>query len=239
MSEAYRLSGVFFEPPKAFADIAARPSFWVPLVLTILAGLIVAVLMGQHIGWTEIARQGAQQNARAAQQMDQLPPEQRERAMQMQARFVPIFAYGAVVFGTPLGILVVAAVLLAIVRGILSAPITFKQMFAIVAYAGLPRIIQGILTAIVMFLKKPEEFNVLNPLAFNPAAFMDYQSSSKFVYSLAKSLDLFTIWFMLLIAVGIQAASGKKVSFGGALASVIVPWLVIVFIGAALAGVFS
>jgi hypothetical protein len=238
MGEAARLSGVFFEPPKAFADIASRPTFWVPLILSILVGLVYSFLLGQHVGWNEVFRQGMQMNPRAAQQFDQLPADQRERAMELQARFAPVGAYGAVVVGTPVGILVIAAVLLAIVRGILSAPVGFGQMFAIVAYAGMPRIIQTILMTIVMFLKKPEEFNTLNPLAFNPGAFMDPQTSSKFVYSLASSLDLFTIWYMVLIAVGIKAA-GRKVSFGGALASVIFPWLVVVLIAATIKSVLG
>jgi hypothetical protein len=37
MSEISRLAGVFFEPKKAFADIAARPRWIVPLLLMIVS----------------------------------------------------------------------------------------------------------------------------------------------------------------------------------------------------------
>ena len=39
MSEFSRLTGVFFEPGKTFADIAERPRWLVPLLLVIVAGV--------------------------------------------------------------------------------------------------------------------------------------------------------------------------------------------------------
>ena len=90
-----------------------------------------------------------------------------------------------------------------------------------------------------MFLKSPDEFNLINPLAFNPAAFMDPINSSKFLYTLAMSLDLFTIWGILLTAIGLKAAAGKRLSFGGALFAVVLPWAILVLIGASVAGAFS
>src|SRR5262249_15504301 len=162
------------------------------------------VLLSQHIGWPEIIRQGMQMNPKAQQQLEQAPPEQRERALAMQTTIAPITGYGGAIVGPPIGYLIGAAVILFMVRVIMSAPIRFKQTFAIFCYAGLPTIIQTILKAVVLFLKKPEEFNLVNPLAFNPAAFMDFQSANKFVYTIAKSVDVFTIWSILLIAVGLS-----------------------------------
>ena len=239
MSEASRLSGVFFEPKKAFEDIAARPFFWVPLILTIVAGLIFVTMLGQHIGWSQIIRQQMQSNPRSAQQMDQLPPDQRERMIEMQTRFVPFGFYGGALLGGPIFFLIAGLILLGITRGIMSAPIRFKQVFAILCYASMPTIIQTILTTVVMFLKKPEEFNLQNPLAFNPGAFMDPTTTSKFLYALASAIDVFTIWRIVLIAVGLKAAGGRKLSFGGALTAVALPWVIIVLIRASLANVFG
>src|ERR1035438_309477 len=58
-----------------------------------------------------------------------------------------------------------------------------------------------------------------NPLAFNPGALMD---------PLASSFELFSFWTILLPATGLKAAAGKKLSFGGALFSVLLPWAVVV-----------
>jgi hypothetical protein len=132
-----------------------------------------------------------------------------------------------------------AAIVLGIASGLMSAGVRFKQVFAIVCYAGLPLVLKHALAIVVMFLKSPDDFNLLNPLAFNPAAFMDPINTPKFLYTVAMSLDLFTIWGILLTATGVKAAAGNRLSFGGALFAVVFPWAVLVLIGATLAGMFS
>jgi hypothetical protein len=232
MSEFSRLTGVFFEPKKAFEDVAARPRWLVPTIVIILSALLVSFAFGQHIGWDRIVRHQLEASSRNAQ----LTQEQRDAQMSISLKIAPIAAFVFPIIGIPIAFLIIAGVLMGIASGILSAKIRFKQMLAIVAHASLPGVISSILTMVVVYLKNPEEFNTDNPLAFNPGAFLDPQSTSKFVYSMATSFDLFTIWSMILMAIGIQAAAGRKLSFGGALAAVVIPWLVWVFIKAGLAG---
>jgi hypothetical protein len=100
-------------------------------------------------------------------------------------------------------------------------------------------VISSILAVVVVFLKNPDEFNIRNPLAFNVGAFMDPNGSSKFMYALATSIDLFSIWTILLLATGLKAAAGKKLSFTGALVAVVTPWALLVLCTSALAGAFS
>lgn len=235
MSEASRLSGVFFEPSKAFADIAARPSFWVPLILSLVFAVAYITLFSQHVGWERMIRHQTEMSSSAAQ----LTPEQRETRIQMGAKFAPVFGYVAIVVGVPAVLAIWAAVLLGIVKGIMSAPLRFKQIFAILCYAGLPGVIFTILAIAVMFLKSPDDFNMQNPLVFNPGAFLDQATTSKFVYSIASSLDLFRLWTMVLIGLGLKAAAGRNISTGGAMAAVFIPWAIWTLCAAMLAGVFS
>jgi hypothetical protein len=171
--------------------------------------------------------------------MQQMTPEQKEQTLAVQMKFAAVGGYAGAIMGVPIYDLIVAAVLLGIAGGIMSGGMRFKQVFAIVCYSGLPGVISAILTVVVIFLKNPDDFNLQNPLAFNPAAFMDPNTTSKFVYSLAGSLDLFVIWTILLMATGLKAAAGKKLTFAGALIAVVAPWAVVVLGKAALAGVFS
>jgi hypothetical protein len=121
----------------------------------------------------------------------------------------------------------------------MSAQVRLKQVFAIICYASLPGVIMMLLAIAVMFMKPPDDFNVQNPLVFNPGAFMDPLTSSKFLYSLASSLDLFRIWSLVLIAIGLKAAGGKQLSMGGAVTAVFLPWAIWTLGAASLAGVFS
>lgn len=232
LSEGARISGVFFDPKKAFADIAARPAWIVPIILMIVIGVVATYLIGSHIGWERAMRPMLESSKR----MQQMDPQQREIVLQQQIKFAPIFGYLATILGVPIMALVIAAVVL-LMSKMGGASLKFKQMFAITSYAMLPRAIAGILLMIVIFLKNPDEFNLQNPLAFNLAAFLD-PSGNKFLYSLGTSFDLFAIWVLVLIAVGLSVAS-RNISFGKGLVLVAIPWLIWIFASSAVAGAFS
>lgn len=235
LGEGSRLTGVFFEPAKTFEDVAARPGFWAPLILVIVTALCFMVLFGQHVGWDRMIRHQTETSSRAAQ----MSPEQREASIQMGAKFAPIAGYVGVLLGVPLGTLIWAAVLLGIVKGMMSAQVRLKQVFAIICYSSLPGVIMMLLAIAVMFMKPPEDFNLQNPLVFNPGAFLDPATTSKFIYSLASALDLFGLWKLVLIGIGLKAAGGKQLSMGGAMTAVFLPWAIFVLCAASLAGLFS
>src|SRR5215831_11504216 len=137
LSEASRLTGVFFEPSKTFEDIAARPNFIVPLILIMLCALAYTTLFAQHVGWERMMRHQMELSTRA----QQMTPEQREQGIQMQLKFVPVFAYGGVLLGVPLTYAIWAAILFGIVKGIMSAPVKYKQVFAVICYASVTGIL--------------------------------------------------------------------------------------------------
>jgi hypothetical protein len=237
MSELARLTGVFFEPGRTFADVAQRPSWFVPMLLTVLFGLIFCVVVGQRIGWDNVAQQQMEKR------MATMQPEQREQAMKqadLTKKITQVSAYVIAVIGPAIGYLIAAAVLMGIVAGILSAPVKFKQIFAIMCYSGMVGVVAAVLMVVVIFLKKnPADFDIQHPLAFNLGALMDPNGPNKFLFALASSIDVFSIWRILLVAVGLKAAAGKKLSFGGALFAVLLPWAVLVLIGATFAGMFG
>src|ERR1017187_8987801 len=148
LGEGSRLTGVFFEPAKTFADVAARPNFWAPLILIIVVSLAYMVLFGQHVGWERMIRHQTETSSRAAQQT----PEQREAGIQMGVKFAPVMTYVVILLGVPLGTLIWAAVLLGIVKGMMSAQVRLKQVFAIIWYASLPGVIMALLAIAVMFM---------------------------------------------------------------------------------------
>ena len=223
MGEFSRIAGVFFEPTKAFADIAARPRWFVPVLLIALVSMCLTFMYSQRGGWRVMIQQQMANNSRQPQGT----PEEQQQRVEIGVKVASVIGY-VIPLIIPVMFLIVAGVLTGITAGILSAPVKFFQVFAIVCYANLPGIIRAALTIVVMQMKNLADFDLNNPLMFNPGAFMDPKTSSKFLYSLASSLDLFSLWIMLLIAIGLKAAAGKKLSFGGAFFAVFLPWGVFV-----------
>jgi hypothetical protein len=234
-----RITGVFFEPGKTFADIGRRPQWFLPLLLIVLSAIAFYAAYGQRVGWERFMQQQLATNARAQQQMERIPPEQRAQSAAIQAKFTGIMFYVSAAIGFPVILLIASAILLALC-GMMSAGLKYKQIFAIVCFAGLPLILRHLLSIVVAFLKNPDDFNVQNPLAFNVAAFMDPVTSNKFLYTFAVSFDLFAFWIITLEAIGLVAAAGKKkLSFGSAFFAVLASWVVLVLLPATMAGLFS
>jgi hypothetical protein len=117
--------------------------------------------------------------------------------------------------------------------------VRLKQTYAILWYSSMPGVLMALLSIAVMFMKPPDDFNVQNPLVFNPGAFLDQTTTSKFVYSLASAIDLFTIWKLVLIGIGLKAAGGRALSMGGAMTAAFLPWVIWILCAASLAGIFN
>jgi hypothetical protein len=239
MSALSRIVGVFFEPGTTFADIGKRPTWFLPLLLSILAAVAFYSTYGQKIGWPRAMQQQIATNPKVAQQIEQIPAEQRDAQLALRAKFMGIAYQASPVVMMPIVTLISAAILLGL-TAMMSAGLRYKQVFAIVCFAGMPMVLKFLLSIVVVFLKNPDDFNLMNPLAFNIAAFMDPINSSKFLYTFALAFDAFAIWTMILTAIGLSAAAGrKKLSFGGALFATATPWVVFVGIGATVAQIFS
>jgi len=232
LSEFSRLSGVFFEPKKAFADIAERPRWIVPMLISVVLAFGFLYVFSTHIGWETYLHRIMDNNPR----MTQLPEEQRQQVFNTQLRIVPVASYVSVAILVPLYYVLGAAIIMGIAKSLMGVPIAFKQMFAIMCYGSLPRAVLSVLSIIVMFVtKNPENFDLNNPFFSNPGAFMDPEHSSAFLRSLAGSVDVFAIWVILLIATGLKVAGGRRISFGGSIFCVVLPYAMYVLIRAGLA----
>jgi hypothetical protein len=126
----------------------------------------------------------------------------------------------------------VALVLLATLKFGASAEVKYKTLFALVIYASLPGIVKALLAVLSLVAGvSGDAFTFQNPVATNPGYFLD-PASSPVLYSLLTSLDVFTIWTLVLGAIGITCIS--KVKTGTAFA-VVFCWFGVLVLGIAVA----
>lgn len=236
MSELGRLTGILWEPRPVFEDLAARPRFWAPLILLTVLSIIFVSVFTARVGWDIYMEQQMERQAASNPRIAQMTPEQRERTMEMSAAIAKYAGIGGAVIGFAAMCLVVAGVLLGLMNSVGGANLRFKQAFSITCYSFLPSAISSVLSLIVMLLKHPEDFDLQNPLPANLGAFISSPPSPRWLQSLASSIDLFSIWVILLLALGFSVASGGRMSYGKSLSLVIAPWLLYVLIKSGLAG---
>ena len=150
-----RAMGVFISPGRAFEAIARKPDFIIPLMVTTVAAIVMTETMLQKIGAERIVRQSLEMSGRA----DKMTPEQVDQASRTAATFTAALMHVIGVLGTPIYLLVIAAVGLFIVNVIFGGSANFKTAFSVASYAGLVLII-GVVLGLVMILGADlEQFN--------------------------------------------------------------------------------
>jgi hypothetical protein len=240
LSEGARIIDTFIAPSKTFTDLGRNAKWWSwlpPFVIVCIFGIAFFITVGQKIGFRKVAENQIQASPKAAERMDKLPADQREQAMERQAKGTQIFTeyfYPVLVIFFDL---VIAVLLFATFTFVAGVDVKFKTAFAIVAYAGLPGVLKLLLAmASILAGMSPDSFTLQNPVATNPGYFMN-PSDSAFLFSLGSSCDLFLIWTLILTAIGFTCVS--KVKTGTSFAIVFGWWLVFALGGAGFAAMFS
>ncbi|HVO56944.1 MAG TPA: YIP1 family protein [Dongiaceae bacterium] len=228
-----RLIGVFFSPKGTFEDIARRPSWVLPVVVMTVLGIATAFVMNQKVDWREVASKRIEESPRAAN----MSADQKEQQLAMSAKISPAIAYVFGTIGPILAVVIVAAVMLLVYNMIGGASATFGQAMGVVSHAFFVTIIGTVFLIAILYLKPPGTVDLDNPVATNVGAFLP-ESTPKPVQALAKSIDIFSIWQLLLIAVGFTAINAKKLK-GKALSLALIPWAVWVAVKMAGAWIFS
>jgi hypothetical protein len=235
LSQGQRIINTFIAPSKTFTDIQKNSSWWVPWLISALVALAFAVVVGQKMDFRRLVEQQIEQSPRAQKQMEQVPAAQRETIMNFQATAFKVGFYGSPVI-LLLASLFIALVLWAIFAFGFGSDIGFGRSLAVVFYAGLPTTIFSILlTASILFSPDPNNINILNnPMPTTPAFFMD-PAGNKFLYALVSGIEVFKIWWVVLMGLGFAyAVPNRKPSSGTAITTMFVLYGLLVLAGAAL-----
>jgi hypothetical protein len=221
LSAVARIFGVFFSPKPTFEDIARRPSWAAPLILITLFSIVACVVLNQRMNWREYIGQQMEKSS----QTSQLSADQKEQRAEVGAKYAPIFTY---VFGVP-GPLVFVLLTTLVMWGafalLAGANASFGKAFAIIAHASLVSLVSSVIFVVTLLLREPGTVDLENPVATNIAALLP-EDSAKWLFTLCKQLDIFTIWILILVAIGFAAASPKKLKGGKAFTIVFTVWVV-------------
>jgi hypothetical protein len=236
MSFAQRVGSVWFEPTKTFEDVNRKPTW--------LGVFIILSILTMAMSYTLNTR--VDRETRIRKSMEMLPilsEEQRQQALQ-QALARPASPFETYGFAAaPVGILVTyfvigAIVLLAFMLRGVSLP--YKKSLSISYWAMAPPSIVTMLLAILfMFVRDPDTLE-LNP-AKNVASNLGILVSEKahpVVNSLLSSIDIFSIWTIVLLSIGFAAVSDRKLTAKKSATIVILVWVVWILVKAGWSALF-
>lgn len=218
-----RLAGVLFSPGETFADIARKPTVLVPLLLFIVLGYLSVIVMVPRMDWESVQAQQMQQMKKRNVNMTDADM---ERASKMTKAFSSVVMYVSPLLGV-LWYVIVAVVLFGAVR-LMGGEGTFKQALSATLYAWVPLVLFSIILTIVIAARGTiDPTQMATAFKSNPAFLVDMKEHPV-LFALLSSLDLFTIWTIVLLIFGFSALS--KLSWAKTAAIVAGLWIVMVMV---------
>lgn len=204
-----RIIGVLFSPKATFEDIARKPSWVLPVVLSTVLGILATAALNQRVDWRSFVLQQIEKSPRASN----LSPDQKQQQAEVGAKVSSVGVYVVGFVGSILFAVVVGAVMMLAYNLLGGAGATFSQSLAIAAHTLMTGLVSTPIFLLVLFLKPKGTIDPQNPVVSNLGAFLP-EDSAKWLMSLCKSIDVFTIWTLLLLAIGFAAVNPRKLSGG-------------------------
>jgi len=189
--------GIFTSPAGTFQRLKEKPTWLVPLVIVVVATLAISALSTRYIDWDA-------QREQAVERMEQrgMTEEQREQQLAaMDKAFAsPLLRYGAPLVGAFLTALIGIFFLVLVYN--LALPLVggsgnFRRMLSVVSWSSLVLVPGAVVRAVLVLLR--QSANVSTSLML-----VAPDLKPGFLAVLLGRIDLFTIWQLVVTAIGIR-----------------------------------
>ena len=238
LSQWQRVANTFTAPSKTFEDIKrGNKSWWMPFVIAALVSYLFFAAVFVKIGMQKVVDNQIKLDPKTEERLAQVPAEQRETQMK-----ISLYITEGVFIAKPAlmlaGVALMSLGLWGTINFVFAGKATYGSIFTVWMYAGLPGIIKAVLGIVVIFAGiEPDSFNIKNFAPTNLAAFVfpNPAEANKALYSLMNSLDVVTIWTLVLLAIGTATVAGVKRNSG--YIAVFGWWAIFVLIGVGIAAV--
>ncbi|MDQ3524871.1 MAG: YIP1 family protein [Chloroflexota bacterium] len=210
-----RILDTFVAPGELFASFGERPPWFGVLAISTLAVVAALALLPTELFVAQM---------REAMQARPDAPRMDVEAMGGFARISGIIGAG---FSQFVGSAIVAGVLTLIFRMLMGGSGTFRQHLAVASHSSLIPALGALVTLPIQIARGDMGTRLSLALL---APFLD---SDSFVYKILQGLEIFTLWWIAVVALGV-AVVGRRTSWGTAAATLFGIYLVILMVTAAL-----
>jgi len=211
-----RIIGVLFSPGETFDSIVKRPNILGPLLVFVVISVLSAVAVAVKVDFDALAREAIEANPN-------IPPDKAAGAVGMTKAIMKVSMYASPVLIVLM--LVITAGICLLAFKMFGGEGDFNIALSVTTYAWFPRLIRGILGAIVMLSKGSLSiYELQNPIVSNLGFLFD-PKTQPVQYAMGSALDVFNIWSLVLLIIGLAAMS--KFSKAKSATIVIVMWLVV------------
>lgn len=196
-----RFIGVFTAPRATFASIAAHPKILGILFITVVLSAFAAALPLT----TDAGKQAAvEQQVAGMEAFGMQVTDEAYARIQSSAWMMPYTTAAGVLVFAPIMFLIVSGILFAVFNAAMGGDARFKQVGAIVAHAGVVSTVGGLFSGVINY------FRGAAGSATSLGALMPFIEEKSFVGLLLGMADIFLIWWVLALAIGLAVLYRKR-----------------------------
>jgi hypothetical protein len=191
-----RVLGVLLAPRATYADVAARPR-WLGVLAVVLLTMGTA---GVIFYSTEVGKEALLDYQVTMMESFgvKVPDEAYQRMEESLSRpITPYLNAAGVVIFVPIITLVIAGIAMGVFTAILGGDATFKQVFSVVAHAGVVSAFQQLFVLPLDYARG----SLSSPT--NLGVFLPFLDEKTFPARLLGSIDLFLIWWLVNLSIGL------------------------------------
>ena len=225
MNAVQRVMGIYFSPRKTFEYLREKPKWLVPFILICLVAMVSNFLA------KDIAIQAQKERVLMS---DRIPEEQKDAIIERiessasgPQAYIQYFATPVVIFIILCG---VAAIFLFFGNMLFGGQSNFRQMLSMYAHAGVIALPAAIVKVPLMLSQQSLQVYT------NLAILLPADAEQTFLHRLMSKFDLFTIWEVILLIIGMSAI--YRFSTGKASTIVFILWALWIVVSVTLGGFF-
>jgi hypothetical protein len=196
-----RIVGVLFSPRETFANVALFPRWFGVMAVSLV------LFAGAQAGFlsTEVGREAAiDQQVTQMEGFGMTVSDAQYSRLKEQARYTPIIQGVAILLVSPVFTAVVAGLLFGVFSGALGGQATYKQVFAVLAHTSVLNIVQALVVTPLNYVR-----GTLSS-ATSIGVFFPMLEEGTFLSNLFGAIDLFIIWSIALMSIGLAVLYRKK-----------------------------
>jgi hypothetical protein len=219
-----KVINIFFEPRKVFESLKVKPTWLVPFIIVALLGMGSFYFTFPYIMDQQVER---------IMENERIPEQQKESIVEQlkEKTHPPLWQLAIAPAGSLVVLVVVAAVLFFVFNVLLGGDSTFRRIFSVYCYSSLIAIPALIVKFPLIMTKHTLDIQTSLAVLLSP------ESKGSFVHSILSSFDIFTIWQVILVSLGMGVM--YKYSTQKALTTVAILWIIWILAKSVLSSVFG
>jgi len=225
---------VLWSPGEALFFLSKNPKVLTPILFLTLFSTVTGAVLVTKLDSAELMMRALERSR------SNLSDEQKAQLRrQMGSPVVKVFTFVSAVVGALLVVLIVAGIYFALFT-MLGREGSFKAFLSITAYAFVPTIFRSLAAVLSAYVVPPSSLMPDELGSLSPAVFLDRDAMSPVLFTAVNTIDLVTIWVLILLWIGygfVTRKSLSKVSRAGAILGVFLLYVALRLVSAAVRGI--